>query len=220
MTTEAPISEAEVAKAPSLGKRVFNLRTLLSFALGFAILAFLATRVQIDVGAILGWVRQANPWLLVLAFLAFYATFPIRALRWRRLLDNVELSTHEEGGVRLGIPALSEIMFLGWFANCVVPAKLGDAYRAYLLKLNAGVSFSTTIGTILAERIIAVVVLFVLMLAATGLSFGRAVPAEVLVLMQIGLGLVVLVVVGLLGMRRLRSVVERILPQRFHEQYE
>ena len=44
------------------------------------------------------------------------------------------------------------------------------------------VSFSTTIGTILAERIIDVVVLFVLMLAATGLSFGRAVPREVLIL--------------------------------------
>jgi glycosyltransferase 2 family protein len=219
MSTQAPVAETENAKAPSLGKRFFNLRTLLSFGLGFAILAFLATRVQIDVGAILDRVRQANPWLLALAFIAFYATFPIRAVRWRRLLDNVELTTHEEGGGRLGIPVLSEIIFLGWFANCIVPAKLGDAYRAYLLRLNAGVSFSTTIGTILAERIIDVVVLFVLMLAATGLSFGRAVPGEVLVLMQIGLVLVVLVVVVLVGMRRLRPLVERVLPERFHAQY-
>src|SRR6266567_9282056 len=221
MTTQAPVKEVvETAKAPSLGQRFFNLRTLLSFGLGFAILAFLATRVQINVGAILEWVRQANPWLLLAAFVAFYATFPVRALRWRRLLDNVERSTHEEGGgIRLGIPALSEIIFLGWFANCIVPAKLGDAYRAYLLKLNAGVSFSTTIGTILAERIIDVVILFLLMLAATGLSFGRAVPGEVLVLMQLGLGLVVLVVVGLVGMRRLRPLIERMLPRRFHEQY-
>lgn len=210
---------AEESRPPSLGKRFFNLRTLLSFALGFAILAFLVTRVQIDVGAILDWVRQANPALLLAAFVAFYATFPVRALRWRRLLDNVELSTHEEGGARLGIPALSEIVFLGWFANCIVPAKLGDAYRAYLLKLNAGVSFSTTLGTILAERIIDIVVLFLLMLAATSLSFGRAVPAEVQVLMQIGFGLVVLVVVGLVGMRRLRPVIERVLPARLHAQY-
>src|ERR1700682_1719612 len=146
MSTEAPIAEPESAKAPSLGARFFNLRTLLSFALGFAILAFLATRVRIDVGAILDWVRQAHPWLLLLAFLAFYATFPVRALRWRRLLDNVELITHEEGGGRLGIPVLSEIIFLGWFANCIVPAKLGDAYPADPLKLNAGVSFLATQG--------------------------------------------------------------------------
>jgi uncharacterized protein (TIRG00374 family) len=214
-----PVEEPETTKEPALGKRFFNFRTLLSFALGFAILAFLFTRVQIDFGAILDWVRQANPALLVLAFIAFYATFPVRALRWRRLLDNVELDTGEEGGKRLGVVALSEIIFLGWFANCIVPAKLGDAYRAYLLKLNAGVSFSTTIGTILAERIIDVVILFLLMLAATGLSFGRAVPGEVLVLMQIGFGLVVLVVVGLIGMRRLRPLVERLLPARLHEQY-
>jgi len=219
VTDGTPQADAEEPQPPSLGKRFFNLRTLLSFALGFAILAFLFTRVQIDVGAILDWVRQANPLLLLAAFVAFYATFPVRALRWRRLLDNVELNTHEEGGARLGIPALSEIIFLGWFANCIVPAKLGDAYRAYLLKLNAGVSFSTTIGTILAERIIDVVVLFLLMLAATGLSFGRAVPAEVLVLMQIGFGLVVLVVVGLVGMRPLRPIVERLLPARLHAQY-
>jgi uncharacterized protein (TIRG00374 family) len=214
-----PPEEPETTKGPALGKRFFNFRTLLSFGLGFAILAFLSTRVQIDFGAILEWVRQANPALLVLAFIAFYATFPVRALRWRRLLDNVELDTGEEGSKRLGVVALSEIIFLGWFANCIVPAKLGDAYRAYLLKLNAGVSFSTTIGTILAERIIDVVILFLLMLAATGLSFGRAVPGEVLVLMQIGFVLVVLVVAGLIGMRRLRPLVERLLPARLHAQY-
>jgi glycosyltransferase 2 family protein len=213
------VNEVDAASAPSLGQRFFNVRTLLSFALGFAIIAFLLTRVQIDVGAIADRIRQANPWLLGLAFVVFYLTFPIRAVRWRKLLDNVETSTHEEGSRRLGIPALSEIMFLAWFANCIVPAKLGDLYRGYLLKLNVGVSFSTTIGTILAERIIDVIVLFLLMLAATGLSFGRAVPGQVLVLMQIGLALVVLVVIGLITMRRLRPLIERLLPTRLHEQY-
>lgn len=210
---------ADSARPPALGSRFLNARTLLSFALGFGILAFLVTRVQIDVGAILGYVREANPVTLALAFIAFYATFPVRALRWRRLLDNVELETHEEGSRRQGIVALAEIIFLGWFANCIVPAKLGDAYRAYLLKVNANVSFSTTIGTILAERIIDVVILFLLMLAATGLSFGRAIPGEVLVLMQIGCALLVLVVVGLVSMRRLRPLIQRLLPTRFHEQY-
>src|SRR5918911_411412 len=218
---QPPAAEVDEAPPPSLGRRFFNARTLLSFALGFAILAFLFTRVQIDVGAILDWVRQANPGLLVVAFVAFYATFPVRALRWRRLLDNVELDTGEEAGSgRLGIRPLSEIIFLGWFANCIVPAKLGDAYRAYLLKLNAGVSFSTTVGTILAERIIDVVVLFVLMLAATYLSFGRALPPEVLFLMQLGFGLVVVVVLGLLCMRRVRPLIERLLPARLHVQYK
>jgi uncharacterized protein (TIRG00374 family) len=213
------INEVDTSAVPSLSQRFFNVRTLLSFGLGFAILAFLFTRVQIDVGAILDRVRQANPVLLVVALVVFYTTFPVRALRWRRLLDNAEVVTHEEGRRRMGIPALSEIMFLAWFANCIVPAKLGDVYRGYLLKLNVGVSFSTTIGTIVAERIIDVVVLFALMLAATGLSFGRAVPGEVLGTMQVGLALTVLVVIGLMTMRRLRPLIERLLPTRLHEQY-
>jgi uncharacterized protein (TIRG00374 family) len=224
-TTQEPVQEpievnaVETTSAPSLGKRFFNVRTLLSFALGFAIIGFLLTRVQIDVGAIFDRIRQANPWILVLALVANYVTFPVRAFRWRRLLDNVETRTHEEGRIRLGMPALTEIMLLAWFANCIVPAKLGDLYRGYLLKVNVNVSFSTTIGTILAERIIDVIILFLLMLGATGLSFGQAVPGEVLVTMQIGLGLVVVVVIGLTSMRRLRPLIERVLPSRFHEQY-
>ena len=216
---EEEVNAVDTSAAPSLGQRFFNVRTLLSFGLGFAILAFLFTRVQIDVAGILERVRQANPWLLVVALVVFYTTFPIRALRWRRLLDNVEDTTHEEGSRRLGIPGLTEIMFLAWFANCIVPAKLGDVYRGYLLKLNVGVSFSTTIGTILAERIIDVVILFLLMLGATFLSFGQAVPGEVLGIMQGGLGLVVVVVIGVVTMRRLRPIIERLLPERLHEQY-
>ena len=61
---------------------------------------------------------------------------------------------------------LGQIIFLSWFANCVVPAKLGDAYRAYLLKKDANVGFSKTIGTILAERIIDMIILFVLLAGA------------------------------------------------------
>ncbi len=217
------VEETDSGAPPSLGRRFFNVRTFISFALGFAILAFLFTRVQIDVGAILDWLRQANPFLLLGALLAFYVTFPIRALRWRRLLGNVALHEGPKGTAykaqRLPIVVLSEIIFLGWFANCIVPAKLGDAYRGYLLKLNAGTSFATTIGTILAERVIDVVALFVLMLAATGLSFGRALPPEVLLLLQIACTLVIIVVLGLVAMRRVRPLVERVLPKRWHAQY-
>jgi uncharacterized protein (TIRG00374 family) len=207
-------AEDEDVKAPSLGQRFFNVRTLVSFGLGFAILAFLTTRVQIDFSGILDRVATANPLLLAAAVVSFYATFPIRALRWRRLLTNASPRLRV-----VPVGALSEIMLLGWFANCIVPAKLGDAYRAYLLKLNTSVSFSTTIGTILAERIIDVVLLFLLMLAATGLSFGRALPPELLLLLQVCCALVVLVLVGLVTMRRLRPLVERVLPRRLHPHY-
>ena len=218
------LEDSETTRAPALGKRFFNLRTLISFALGFTIIAFLFTRVQIDVGAILDWVRQANPALLVAATVAFYATFPVRALRWKRLLGNVALTERGRlGSARrassLPVAVLSEIIFLGWFANCIVPAKLGDAYRAYLLKLNAGVSFSTTIGTILAERIIDMLLLFVLLAGSVLLAFHGALPSVVLGIMQVGLVLVCAVIVGLFAMRNLSGHITRLVPRRFRHQY-
>jgi glycosyltransferase 2 family protein len=210
---------AELAAEPALGARFFNARTLISFALGFAIILFLITRVQIDIGAIFDRIRQSNPLLLAAALVVFYGTFPIRALRWRRLLHNVGM--HEHAAIELpSVLGLAEIVFLSWFANCIVPAKLGDAYRAYLLKVNAGVSFSMTIGTIVAERIIDVLVLFLLMAAAASLAFGRALPPEITVLMQIGFVLVVAVAAGLIGLRRLRPLVLKVLPERVHAQYD
>ena len=210
--------DASAEAPPSLGKRFFNIRTLISFLFGFAILAFLFTRVQVDVGGILDRVRQANPFLLVLAFLAFYATFPIRAIRWGQLLRNVGFV--EERDVRLpGVAGLCEILLLSWFANCIVPAKLGDAYRAYLLKADAGVSFSRTIGTVLAERIVDMLLLFVLMVAAASLAFGRALPPQVVFLMQAGLVLAAAVVVGLVVLRNMRPLVERLIPARLHSKY-
>ena len=38
----------------------------------------------------------------------------------------------------------TEIIFISWLVNCLVPAKLGDVYRAYLLRLNFDVSLSRT----------------------------------------------------------------------------
>ena len=81
------VEDTDSGRAPALGKRFFNLRTAISFALGFSIIGFLFTRVQIDVSAILDWVRQANPWLLAAATLVFYTTFPVRALRWIFLMS-------------------------------------------------------------------------------------------------------------------------------------
>ena len=167
VTADARKVEAEEPKPPSLGKRFFNFRTLLSFGLGFAILAFLFTRVQIDVGAILDWVRQANPWLLLAAFVAFYATFPVRARRWARLL--------REGGLMLRGRDLLEILMLGWFVNCLAPAKLGDLYRSYLVKQRFNVSLSRTVGVVVAERLLDIFVVFALLLVGGYIAFGRTV---------------------------------------------
>lgn len=217
-TAAGPAPDLQVPESDPLAKRFFNIRTLASFLLGFAVLVILPFRMNVEIGGILERVVQANVPLYLLALVSYYLTFVVRAFRWRKLLRNVGFLPGE--GVRLpSITGISEIVLLSWFANCIVPAKLGDAYRAYLLKRSANVSFSKTFGTILAERIIDAVLLFVLLGLSASVAFRGTLPEEVLRILQGGLILVVLVVIGLLSMRNLGRFIILLVPARFREHY-
>lgn len=204
--------------AVALERRFLNVRTLVSFGVAFAILYFVFRQMNVNVGEIAGHIASANPLYYLLAMLIYYSAFVVRSLRWRILLENVGFG--RSGVHRLpSVPGMAEIIFLSWFANCIMPAKLGDAYRAYLLKRNADVSFSKTFGTILAERIVDLLLTFVL-LAATGLiAFHGTLPPTVLVGMQASVLLVVAVIVGLVAMRNLGSLIRRVLPRKLHRYY-
>ena len=216
---EPPVTPAQPVAEPSpLGRKLVSVRTLLSFALGLAILALVLSRVNVEADAILARLGQANPLYYLAALLVYYSTFPVRALRWRKILENARVPQDE--GVRLpSLVGIAEIVLLSWFANCLVPAKLGDAYRAYLLRRTAGVSFSKTFGTIVAERIIDMLLLFGLMAGSVLLAFGGALPAVILGIMQVGLLLVGVAVLGLFGMRNLSGQINRLIPGRFRRQY-
>jgi glycosyltransferase 2 family protein len=226
------VATPEIVEPPlepdPLTRRLLNPQTLLSFVIGLAILAFVLSRVEVNVAEIRGKLAQTNLLLFLAAILLFYLTFLIRALRWQQLLVNVGYAKDDEvapgscGSKAIRLPSvfgLAEIIMLSWFANCIVPAKLGDAYRAYLLKRTAGVSFSKTFGTILAERIIDMLLLFSLLGASVLVAFSGALPAAVLSIMQAGLVLVIVVLVGLMAMRNLGGQISRFVPKRFRRQY-
>src|SRR5215218_3047076 len=215
----APLAETLGDGAPALGRRLFRAHTLASFLLGLLVLGLVFRQ-----GFHLGWramwtnVAEADAALLMLAFVVFYCSFPIRALRWRTLLGNVGYGP--AAGVSVPSTAsLTRIMYLAWFANCVTIARLGDAYRGYLLKKAAGVSFAVTLGTILAERLLDLLVLATMMGAGVLVVFGGSLPAEALQALAAGLILSVVGVVGLLSMRRFRWAFERVLPKRLHAHY-
>jgi len=216
----APLAETLGDGAPALGRRLFRPHTLASFLLGLLVLGLVFRQ-----GFHLGWramwtnVAEADAALLMLAFVVFYCSFPIRALRWRTLLGNVGYGP--AAGVSVPSTAgLTRIMYLAWFANCVTIARLGDAYRGYLLKKAAGVSFAVTLGTILAERLLDLAVLAALLSATIPVAFGGSLPQEATGALLAGLALSVAGILGLLLMRRLRGVVERALPARSHRLYE
>ena len=210
---DAPLEEAIPEPEVSLARRFLNLRTIGSIVFGVAMLALLFKVVlNIDIGETWRQISAANPLFLLLATLSYYATFPLRGLRWRFVLSQV--------GTHIGKRDATEILFLSWFVNCLVPAKLGDLYRAYLLKGNYGGSISRTVGTIFIERIADIVVIFALALAAGFWSFrGRSRP-EIDALFLAGFVFAVILVLLVVALRYFGGRLTRFLPEKVADLYE
>lgn len=211
-------SEQDVDQGPRLIPRLRSYRTLASFAVAFIIVFFVFRNLDVDIGLLWANVRAANPFLLILGFAAYYVAFPLRALRWQVLLQNAAVEQGPES--RTSARVLTEFYVLGWFANCLVPAKLGDAYRGYLFRQRTRSSFARTMGTILAERFFDVLGLVVFMGLAAVLLFGSGLPSSVRLPLIGGAALAVVGIVGLGGLYRYRVKVERVLPHRAREHYQ
>ena len=202
-----PDAEAIPESEVSIARRFVNIRTIGSLVLALVLLVlFFRVVLDIDFASTIELIRGANPALLLAALVVYYLTFPVRGGRWWYILRKV--------GTTVRYWVATEILFLSWFVNCLVPAKLGDLYRAFLLKGNFGHSGSKTVGTIFVERIADIVIIFGLALAAGFWSFrGRQRP-EVDFIFVAGFLLAALLVTLLLVLRFAGQHVERFLPGR------
>lgn len=200
-------------KPDSIGKRFLSLRTFVSFGLALAILVFVFRGLGIDIGEAWERIRQANVPMFLGALAVFYFTFVIRALRWTSMLARVGIN-EAHGHPVPKLPGMIQIFLLSWFANCVVPARLGDAYRSYLIKQRADASFSVSFGTILAERLIDLVMLVTVLLGAGLIVFGTHAPDRAENTFLIGGVVVVVGIAGVVGLWIARERVERLLPPR------
>ena len=68
-----------------------------------------------------------------------------------------------------------------------MPAKLGDVYRAYLLRINSDASLSRTFGTVFIERILDIFAIAILGLAAGYWSFRSGLPPEIRLVFGVGI---------------------------------
>jgi len=210
-------SETELGDV-SLSKRFLRPRTIVSFLIAIAVVGFALTRFHLDLGAVLTQMSHANPGYLMLAFATYYGGFGLRAARWKSILQSAEVKP-AEGKELPKIPELSVVYVLGWFANCIVPAKLGDAYRGYLLKQRCGTSFGSALGTIFAERLADMMTLGLVLVGSAFIVFGRHIPSDVSLWMYVATGLAVALIVGVLGVFRFRHFFRSFVPVRVRDHY-
>lgn len=205
----AAVPPSAGASRSALRDRFMDPRTLISFGILAVVLFVVLTHVQLDYGQSLRAISQTNLWLYGLAFIAFYLSFVVRTVRWEILLRNTGESN------RFG--ELFHIIILAWFANCVLPAKMGDFYRAYLLRQQTEVSGSKGLGTIFSERALDFLVLMSLLVLSGLISFRSSVPARFVPALVVGLILALALVVGLLALRFSHRHLGTLLPERFRE---
>jgi uncharacterized protein (TIRG00374 family) len=211
----APVEPEVSADQLSLARRLRQPRTIISIAIPLILLVLVfRVALNVDIGKLVAAVGAANPALLALAFVVYYLGFPLRGYRWALLLRGT--------GFRISVRDSTEIIFLSWLVNCLVPAKLGDIYRAWLLKINATVSLSRTFGTVFIERILDLFAIAILGLAAGFWSFRSGLPPEIQFVAGLAVGVVVLLAVGLFTLRNFgrRIIVALPLPAQVLELYE
>jgi glycosyltransferase 2 family protein len=207
--------DREAADQLSLGRRLRQPRTIVSLVLPLLLL-FLLTRALpgFDLAALPGIIGAANPLLILAGFAIYYVGFPLRGFRWVILLRGSGHVISPRDG--------TEIIFISWLVNCLVPAKLGDIYRAYLLKINSTVSLSRTFGTVFIERILDIFAIAVLGLGAGYVSFRTGLPPIVQFLFALGIGVMIVLAAALLTMRNFgRRILQRLpLPHKVLEFYD
>ena len=88
--------------------------------------------------------RNADYQLLTMACFISLIQFPIRAIRWKFLL----LPNR-----RIGFPSLFSAIMIGFMANNLLPARMGEFVRAYVISRKENVSGSSAMATIVIERL-------------------------------------------------------------------
>lgn len=139
----APANGEQVCPQPPGKSRHRSFHLLLGFLLSAAFL-YLALR---GINPALTWqqLKSVNPALLGIAILIGSSSNVVRAVRWKVLLGY---------STPVSFRHLFSSMMIGYMANNVLPARMGELVRIYLLRRTAGVSKSLSAATIVLERII------------------------------------------------------------------
>ena len=120
-----------------------NRRTLIAFAISLTFLGLVFWSIDFD--EFLDAFAEANYFWLIPAVIVYFLAFTLRAWRWQSLLKHL-------GEVSLGRSYF--VATIGYAANNVLPLRLGEFVRAYLLRRNPGLDMTASLATIAVERIL------------------------------------------------------------------
>jgi uncharacterized protein (TIRG00374 family) len=116
--------------------------------IGLGVTVLLLWWVLRDVSAAEVWAElvASDPWLMLACVAVATFSFVLRAWRWRVLLEPDYTGSDFEA--RFGATCS------GFAANNILPARLGEIVRAYVLSHVAGIPLGGSIGSLVVERVL------------------------------------------------------------------
>ena len=112
---------------------------------------------SVDVGQTIEILRAADLGWIVLVAVFVVVDLLTRALRWQRLVAPIG---------HVGYLPMLAYLLIGYLANNVLPARLGELVRSHYLGDREGLSRTTTLGTVVVERVVDFVVVVAIAAAA------------------------------------------------------
>jgi uncharacterized protein (TIRG00374 family) len=160
---------------------------------------------SVDLGRTVESIAAANPAPLAPALSLVAVGILVRSLRWQRLLPRV--------GTLPPVRRIAPVVLVGYLGNAVLPARLGEPIRAYLLARREGLSPAQVFGTAILERIVDLATLAVMAFAATLLVRAPGWVIQLTAVAAIG-GVAVVVLLATIGLRPLLRPLDTYIARR------
>jgi uncharacterized protein (TIRG00374 family) len=130
-----------------------------ALGIGLSVVLLVWALHDVSPAQVWGELRRADPWYFLAATVTGTLIFPLRAIRWRVILEPV--------APRIHFGALWRGTAIGMMVNNVVPVRAGELARAYALaREEPRVTFSAGIASLAVDRLFDSIVVLLLMLYA------------------------------------------------------
>ena len=149
--------------------------------------------------------RTADLRWVALGVVLYSADLGFRALRWQRLIRPI---------AHVRYPPMLAYLLVGYLANNVLPARLGELVRVHYLGDREGISRASALGTVVVERVVDLVACVAIASVALLILSVRGVIGNVVLLGAGVAGLfLVIVALGIVahrlpGLERIRALIE------------
>jgi hypothetical protein len=135
------------------------------------------------------------PIYLVPAILVCFLAWLLRGVRYRGILESLE--------VKAGLAVATACIFISQTANLIVPARLGDLVRIFILNHEYDTPISTGISSLVVERVFDIVT--VALLGLITLPFVLNVPQWLFLLIVVPLGIIAFFLLILIMIGKIKS---------------